>query len=181
MSDGLNEQRAVRIAELMQQFRTLQTFLVNVKIEIPTPDQYHAFGFKVLRQCLDEAQAILSIPYHPSIEPWQQVEPETQKAELQRIILDATARRFRAQKICLRATAAQRWTARRNNLLRGHVPHAVNMGQLEALDQTLRSDLAAITDQRVFLDLENEDIRAGRWLDEDPDVAAVVMWANSLR
>ena len=51
--------------------------------------------------------------------------------------MDASARRFQAQKIYLRAVAAVRWATERNRILRGQRPNAGHMAALRALDASL--------------------------------------------
>ena len=65
-----------------------------------------------------------------------------------RILIDASARRFRAQKIYLRAVAAMRWVQARNQILQGQQPHA---GHAAAL-QRVENALAAVSAIHVFLE-----------------------------
>lgn len=57
---------------------------------------------------------------------------------LQRILLDAYARRHEGQKILLRQAAAQRWIEYRDQILQGQRPHPGNHAQLQAIDNQLR-------------------------------------------
>jgi division protein CdvB (Snf7/Vps24/ESCRT-III family) len=59
-------------------------------------------------------------------------------AEQNRIILDASTRRFQAHKIYLRASAAMRWVHMRSQLLRGEKPNARHVQDLRRIDQHLR-------------------------------------------
>lgn len=54
-----------------------------------------------------------------------------------RVILDASARRFQAHRIYLRAAAARRWAINRDNLLRGGRPTPAHAPQLKAASNTL--------------------------------------------
>ena len=56
-----------------------------------------------------------------------------------RILLDASARRFRAEKICRQATAATRWVNVRNSILKGQRPHVGHAYQLMHCDQALEN------------------------------------------
>lgn len=56
-----------------------------------------------------------------------------------RIITDASLRRFRAQKIYLRATAALRWVNSRNAVLQGQRAHAGHALALQQIRNTLRA------------------------------------------
>jgi hypothetical protein len=55
-----------------------------------------------------------------------------------RIILDASTRRFQAHKIYLRAAAAIRWVQLREQVLRGELPAQKHANALMAVDQRLR-------------------------------------------
>lgn len=90
-----NEARAIRVLEIMNDFRTLQvhiTSLVNRPSATParSADQYLE-GYIVLRQCNAEAQAILATRYNPGNlgigNPGAVPETEMQKATLQRYVL----------------------------------------------------------------------------------------------
>ena len=60
---------------------------------------------------------------------------ESEKVQLQRVILDSAARRFQAHKIYLRIAAAKRWDMSRNAILRSG---RHSSSQLRAVDGTLR-------------------------------------------
>lgn len=86
-----NEARALRVLEIMNDFRTLQVHITSLttRAESSPPDQsvYYLDGYVVLRQCSAEAQAILATHYNPGnlgIEPGQVSDSEKQKATLQR-------------------------------------------------------------------------------------------------
>jgi hypothetical protein len=55
-----------------------------------------------------------------------------------RIILDASARRFQAHKIYLRAAATKRWAMNREKVLQGRKPSSVSPADLKAIDDSLR-------------------------------------------
>jgi hypothetical protein len=55
------------------------------------------------------------------------------------VIVDAAVRRFKAQKIYLRATAALRWVNSRAAVLQGQRPHAGHAGALLQIRGTLRT------------------------------------------
>ena len=86
-----NEARAVRILEIMNDFRTLQIHISSLitRNEANPPDQqsYYLDGYVVLRQSAAESQAILATHYNPGNLGLQQghiAETEVQKAILQR-------------------------------------------------------------------------------------------------
>lgn len=53
------------------------------------------------------------------------------------VLLDASVRRFRSHKICLRALAAVRWVNARNIILQGQNQHAGHTVALQQIDYTL--------------------------------------------
>lgn len=158
--DAENEARALRVLEVMNDFRTLQvhiTSLVTRNGAQPTKaDDHYLDGYMVLRQCSAQAQAILATHYNPGNLGIGGVgavpETEMQKATLQRyslvvsvdsswltdgrIILDASTRRFQAHKIYLRAAAAMRWVQLREQAL-GISPDK-REAALSAIDARLR-------------------------------------------
>lgn len=86
-----NEARALRVLEIMNDFRTLQVHITSLttRADASPPDQsiYYLDGYVVLRQCSAEAQAILATHYNPGslgLEPGQVSDSEKQKATLQR-------------------------------------------------------------------------------------------------
>lgn len=87
-----NEARALRVLEIMNDFRTLQVHITSLvsRPEATPPDQASQYleGYAVLRQCNAQAQAILATRYSPGslgIEPGRSVpDTEVQKATLQR-------------------------------------------------------------------------------------------------
>ena len=60
-------------------------------------------------------------------------------ANSSRVIIDASARRFQAKKIYLRAVAAIRWSNARNNILQGQRPHQGHTAYLQQITNTLRN------------------------------------------
>lgn len=86
-----NEARALRVLEIMNDFRTLQTHITALvtRSEATPPDEasFYYDGYVVLRQCNIEAQAILATHYNPGnlgLEPGRISDTEVQKATLQR-------------------------------------------------------------------------------------------------
>ncbi len=119
-----------------------------------------------------------------------------------RIILDASARRFQAHKLYLKAAAARRWVMRRTQVLQGQKPNARHTEGLSAANEALRSvrdlsayqgsangqvanpdgllqDLSEVTDTNVMNDLRAADQRAGYWLSEDPPLNKILDWIRS--
>lgn len=55
----------MRVAEIMNDFRNLQHYLVQLRAT-PTAEEYYLDGYSLLRQCSSEAQAILQTPFSGS-------------------------------------------------------------------------------------------------------------------
>ncbi|KAJ5588820.1 hypothetical protein N7537_011498 [Penicillium hordei] len=170
MADGFNQARAMRVAEIINDYRTLLLHISQQQVE-PSQEEYWEDGFVVLRESLASAQTLMAANYQ-ACPVTGQGNVETEKAELKRVILDSSARRFQAHKIYLRAAAARRWAMTRASVLRGSNPTA----QLKSATATLHQDLARFTDQHVVADLRAADLRAGHWLDDDPSLEAIHRW-----
>ncbi|KAF2197391.1 hypothetical protein GQ43DRAFT_451735 [Delitschia confertaspora ATCC 74209] len=173
MSDGLNDARAIRVAEIMTDFRNLQYYLSQLSAS-PTAEEYYLEGYALLRQCTDEARQILAAPFAGSTASSPSGNPEQEKVQLRRIIVDAAVRRFRCQRAYLRAHAGQRWMNSRNSILRGQKPNASHFSALAAADNALRMELLAITDEHVNNTLRSQDAAQGKWLAEDPSLAQIL-------
>ncbi|KZF19035.1 hypothetical protein L228DRAFT_251593 [Xylona heveae TC161] len=180
MADGLNDTRAMRVAEIMNEFRVLQLRIAQIKV-YPTAAEYQEEGYVILRQCSSEGQSLLSAPFSAAAGSGSGGSGEQEKAQLRRIIVDASARRFKAQKIYLRATAAMRWINSRNAVLQGQKPHAGHAASLRAIDATLRAELNGISDERVLTDIRSADHQNGRWIQEDPPLQSILAWLRNLR
>jgi hypothetical protein len=117
-------------------------------------------------------------------------------------MLDASARRFQAHKIYLKAAAARRWVMSRTQALQGRKPNGRHTEGLNAANEALRSvrdlsayqepanrqvanpngllqDLSEVTDTHVMNDLRAADQRAGYWLSEDPSLNKILDWIRS--
>ena len=152
----VNQFRALRVAEVMNEFRTLQ-HQISQTYANPDPDEYYEIGYDVLRQCRSDAQALLSthfdtgslhVPGSPEEEEKQQLQQYVSHVEfflsskpltIYSILLDASARRLQAQKIYLKAVAATRWVSTRATILQGQKPHAGHMGALQQAEINLRA------------------------------------------
>ncbi|CAO2650195.1 Nn.00g014870.m01.CDS01 [Neocucurbitaria sp. VM-36] len=167
----VNDARAVRVAEIMTDFRNLQHYLVQLRAT-PTAEEYYLEGYSLLRQCASEAQTILQTPFSGA-NGAATGEPEREKQQLKAIITDAAVRRFQCQRAYLRAHAGLRWMNSRNSILRGQKPNASHLGALQQTDATLRNELLAITDTYVESTLRAQDAAQGKWLNEDPSLAQI--------
>lgn len=171
MSDGLNDARAMRIAEIMTDFRNLQHYLSQLRAT-PTAEEYYLEGYSLLRSCASEAQTILQTPFSAST-GGSAGDPEREKQQLKTIITDAAVRRFQCQRAYLRSHAGLRWMNSRQSILRGQKPNASHMAALQQIDGTLRNELLAITDTYVESTLRNQDATQGKWLVEDPSLSQI--------
>ncbi|KAJ5326605.1 hypothetical protein MYU51_014559 [Penicillium brevicompactum] len=177
MSDGLNQARAMRVAEIINDYRTLLLHISQQNVNA-SQEEYWEEGFVVLRESLASAQTLMSANYQPCPVTGQG-NVETEKAELQRVILDSSARRYQAHKIYLRAAAARRWAMARASILQGQRPTAQHAAALKSATTTLHQDLARITDTYAVSDLRAADMRAGHWVDDDPSLEAIRRWVGS--
>ncbi|KAF3032940.1 hypothetical protein E8E11_001128 [Didymella keratinophila] len=171
MSDGLNDARAMRIAEIMTDFRNLQHYLSQLRAT-PTAEEYYLEGYSLLRSCASEAQTILQTPFSASTGA-SSGDPEREKQQLKTIITDAAVRRFQCQRAYLRAHAGLRWMNSRYSILQGQRPNAGHHAALAQVDGTLRNELLAITDTYVESTLRNQDAAQGKWLTEDPSLPQI--------
>ncbi|PYH40439.1 uncharacterized protein BP01DRAFT_387358 [Aspergillus saccharolyticus JOP 1030-1] len=177
MADGLNQARALRVAEIINDYRTLLMHITQQSVQAPS-DDYNEEGYKVIRDGLAAAQALMSSTYNPCATPAHN-NAEIEKAELRRVILDASARRFQAHRIYLKVAAARRWVLNRQNILRGQRPGPQHAAQLKNASNTFHAELAQVTEQYVVADLRAADTRAGHWLNEDPSLSTILQWIRS--
>ncbi|KAH7056020.1 hypothetical protein B0J12DRAFT_440649 [Macrophomina phaseolina] len=158
MSDGLNDARAIRIAEIMEDFRNLQHYIAQIRVS-PAPEEFYLEGYTLIRQCHSEAQAVLAAPFNVENSPSDH--PEQQKSLLKAVLLDASIRRFRCQRIYLRATAAMRWINSRHAVLGGDSGGRASPTTLQEVEDTLQAELVNITDGYVEYTLRSQDVQPG--------------------
>ncbi|KAI4766019.1 hypothetical protein E4T52_00331 [Aureobasidium sp. EXF-3400] len=163
---SVNEARAMRIAEILSDFRHLQHYIANIRAN-PSAEDYYEEGYCVLRQCAEEAHALLAQPYDCQ-GPEPDGDCEQEKAQLQRVMLDASVRRFKIQQTYLKASAALRWVNSRNAILGANRPQTIHTPALQQITNTMRAELASVTPARVELALRSQDSIQGKWLAEDP-------------
>ncbi|KAG9572596.1 hypothetical protein KCU77_g8228, partial [Aureobasidium melanogenum] len=163
---SVNEARAMRIAEILSDFRHLQHYIANIRAN-PSAEDYYEEGYCVLRQCAAEAQALLAQPFDCQ-GPEPDGDCEQEKVQLQRIMLDASIRRFKIQQIYLKASAALRWVNSRTAILGTSRPQSIHTPALQQINSTMRAELASVTPARVELALRSQDSVQGKWLAEDP-------------
>lgn len=78
----VNQARAVRMAELVNDYRTLLLHIPQQNVDV-SPEDYYEEGFVLLRECLAAAQNLMTTNYQPCPMTGQG-NAETEKAELQR-------------------------------------------------------------------------------------------------
>ncbi|KAK6001586.1 hypothetical protein QM012_002917 [Aureobasidium pullulans] len=156
----------MRIAEILSDFRHLQHYIANIRAN-PSAEDYYEEGYCVLRQCAAEAQALLAQPFDCQ-GPEPDGDCEQEKVQLQRIMLDASIRRFKIQQIYLKASAALRWVNSRTAILGANRPQSIHTPALQQINSTMRAELASVTPARVELALRSQDSVQGKWLAEDP-------------
>ncbi|KAK0517408.1 hypothetical protein JMJ35_000563 [Cladonia borealis] len=176
MADGFNDTRAHRVAELMHDYQNIQRRIAQFQAT-PSSDEYHEVGYTTLRNAHAEARALLSAPFPPEMLHPPTAANEAAKRQLQRMILDGYARRFKAQKINHKAAAAMKWINKRNSILQGQKPRNCHIPQLQQADNTLRNDLAAITDSRIINEFRAADQRY--WLVDDPTLQQILGWIRT--
>jgi len=137
MADGFNDARAMRVAEIVSDFRNLQHYMAQIQAS-PSAEEYYLPGYSLLRACITEAQAVLAAPYTQSSSAGPGGNLEAEKAQLRAVILDAGIRRFQLQRCYLRAVAALRWINSRFGVLQGQQPHQGHSADLHAVDVSLQ-------------------------------------------
>ncbi|KAI9690748.1 MAG: hypothetical protein M1820_009845 [Bogoriella megaspora] len=172
--NAVNHARAMRITEIMNDFRVLQHHISQIRVS-PSRSERDLSGYIILRHAVAQAQAVLAQPFAANL-PAPRGDVEAEREQLQQVIIDAAVRRFRVHKSYLQATAALRWINSRAAILGGRSPHAGHTPALQAIDATLRAEINSITDQRVELDLRSQDASQGKWLAEDPSLAVILQY-----
>ena len=79
----VNDARAMRVAEVMNDFRTLQHLITQLEAN-PSADDYYEEGYQILRQCHTEAQAVLNSQYDTGALQASGSVGEQEKRQLQR-------------------------------------------------------------------------------------------------
>src|SRR5437762_6149549 len=99
----VNQARAMRILEIMNDFRTVQIHISShvSRAQANPPDQalYYHDGYVVMRQCDAESQAILATHFNPGSQGLQAGaagESEAQKSAMQRSATRAASIRYTA-------------------------------------------------------------------------------------
>lgn len=80
---SVNEQRTVRVADLLSDFRTLQYYIAAAPVDPPNQDDYYTEGWAALRQCSIDGQHILNCAAETRVPRVRGGPEEQEKAELQ--------------------------------------------------------------------------------------------------
>lgn len=78
----MNDFRTARVAEVLNDFRSLQYFIADAPAESTNPDDYYTEGWAALRQCALDGQHILNCSADVSVPEAVGGEEEQAKAEL---------------------------------------------------------------------------------------------------
>ena len=83
----MNEYRVARVAEIINDFRTLQYYIAAAPVQPPVADDYYTEGWAALRQCALDGQHILNCGADTSVPEVRGGQEEQDKAELQQYVL----------------------------------------------------------------------------------------------
>lgn len=76
-----NQSRAMRVAEIMNDFRNIMSYISGIRAN-PSAEEYNEEGYVLLRRCVADAQALLAQPFQAQGE--MVGDNEQQKVELRR-------------------------------------------------------------------------------------------------
>ena len=80
----VNEARAMRVAEVMNDFHLIQRRMSQLQAT-PSPNEYHEEPFVILRQCQAEARAVLAAPFQAELLQGPRGPDEAERRQLQRL------------------------------------------------------------------------------------------------
>lgn len=164
---SVNQARALRIIEITTDYQRLQHQLASFRSYLVGPHT-QGEGYVLLQACLNEAQTLLAHPFNTSaIHP--RGNEEVEKTQLRqyvqtiltraiergilpdciclfltfvRVLMDASIRRFKAQKLYMRAVAAVHWIHARNGILKDQPPrfeHADPLRRISVMYRQVRT------------------------------------------
>ena len=81
---AVNHARAMRVTEIMNDFRLLQHHIAQIRVE-PSREEAELCGYKILRRAISQAQAVLNQPFIASL-PAPGGDPEQEKAQLRQYV-----------------------------------------------------------------------------------------------
>ena len=82
----MNDYRTARVAEILDDFRTLQYYIAAVSTEPPQSEDHYTEGWAALRQCAIDGQHILECAADTSVPEPSGGEEEQRKAELKQSV-----------------------------------------------------------------------------------------------
>lgn len=82
----MNEARALRISEIMTDFRNLQHYIAQIDVQ-PSNEEYWLEGYVLLRGCIEHAQAVLAAPYAADATATKSGSAEKEKKQLQAYVI----------------------------------------------------------------------------------------------
>lgn len=82
----MNHVRALRLAEIMQDFRNIQQCIAQITAT-PSPQDHYSEGYQILEQCLSDSKAVLRAPFITSPSSSPQGDIEAEKEQLQRQVI----------------------------------------------------------------------------------------------
>lgn len=83
-----NHARAMRVAEIVSDFRNLQHYMAQIQSS-PSAEEYYLPGYSLLRACITEAQAVLASPYSHGANADPGGDLEAEKAQLRAYVLSS--------------------------------------------------------------------------------------------
>jgi hypothetical protein len=82
---SVNQARALRVAELMNDYRTLLVHISQLNVSVPPEDRAEE-GYRELRDCLAAANALMASSYSPSPPPANASSEEAEQIQLRRYL-----------------------------------------------------------------------------------------------
>lgn len=82
----MNDYRTARVAEILDDFRTLQYYIAAVPTSPTNNDDYNTEGWAALRQCALDGQNILECAADTSVPTTSGGEEEQRRAELKQYV-----------------------------------------------------------------------------------------------
>ncbi|KZM28572.1 hypothetical protein ST47_g278 [Ascochyta rabiei] len=160
----VNDARAMRIAEIMTDFRNLQHYLSQLRAT-PTAEEYYLEGYSLLRSCASEAQTILQTPFSASTGA-STGDPERERQQLKTSRTQAIFQRY--SKLMARCEMYVNRLCLASILL-----YHPSFFAPTAAANGFGKELLAITDTYVESTLRSQDTAQGKWLAEDPSLSQI--------
>ena len=104
----VNDARAMRVAEIVSDFRNLQHYMAQIQAS-PSAEEYYLPGYSLLRACITEAQAVLAAPYTQSSSAGPGGNLEAEKAQLRAYVHTFSLRSWYCTRDSALACTSRRW------------------------------------------------------------------------